>query len=277
MSVVINGTNGVTYNDGTIQATAPAQKNKIINGNFAINQRGVSGTVSLSAGAYGHDRFKAGSSGCTYTFATSANVTTITITAGSLQQVIEGVNLQSGTHVLSWTGTAQAKIDSGSYADTGVTATLTGGTNATVEFGTGTVTKAQLEAGTTATPFENLQFTNQLQLCQRYYYKSYAQNSGTVPLTSSGWIGSRHGIAYATNNIGMDVRYPVIMRASPTVTIYHQDGTTPNVYEIHTGVKRAVTGVQYGNDSGVWNITASVADLGVTAHYYFQMTAIAEL
>lgn len=275
MSVVINGTNGVTYNDGTIQATAPAQKNKIINGNFAINQRGVSGTVSLSAGAYGHDRFKAGSSGCTYTFATTANVTTITITAGSLQQVIEGVNLQSGTHVLSWTGTAQAKIDSGSYADTGVTATLTGGTNATVEFGTGTVTKAQLEAGTTATPFENLQFTNQLQLCQRYYYKSYAQDSGTVPLTSSGWVGSRHGIAYATNNVGMDVRYPVVMRSSPTVTVYHQDGTSAHIYEIITGGKKGITGVQYGNDSGVWNITGGF--LTVNYHYYFQIVAVSEL
>ena len=77
-------------------------KNKIINGNFLINQRLVSGTVTLSAGAYGHDRFKAGSSGATYTFATSANVTTITITAGSLIQVVEGNNLQSGTYVLSW-------------------------------------------------------------------------------------------------------------------------------------------------------------------------------
>ena len=274
MSLILHGDNGVTYNDGSQQATA-LFKNKIINGNFDINQRGVSGTVSLSAGAYGHDRFKAGSSGCTYTFSTSANVTTITITAGSLQQVIEGINLQSGTHVLSWTGTAQAKIDSGSYADSGVTGTLTGGTNATVEFGTGTVAKVQLEVGSKPSSFEQLPITQTLTLCQRYYYKSYGQNTGTVPLTSSGWVGSRHGIAYQTNNVGMDVRYPVVMRASPTVTIYHQDGTSAHIYEIITGNKKGITGVQYGNDSGVWNITGGF--LTVNYHYYFQIVAVSEL
>ena len=222
MSLQLNGTNGVTYNDGTLQSSAPIQKNKIINGNFAINQRGVSGTVSLSAGAYGHDRFKAGSSGCTYTFATNANVTTITITAGSLQQVIEGVNLQSGTHVLSWTGTAQAKIDSGSYADTGVTATLTGGTNATVEFGTGTVTKAQLEVGSNASTFEQLQYGQQFALCQRYYQ---TQSIAVNALSTSGVTG------FAFNTI---------MRAAPTIT-WSSGGVANRQYRIDNGAVYDVT------------------------------------
>ena len=90
-------------------------KNRIINGTFGINQRVVSGTVTLTAGIYGHDRFKAGASGCTYTFATSANITTLTITAGSLIQVIEGVNLESATYTLSFSGTAQGKIGGGFF------------------------------------------------------------------------------------------------------------------------------------------------------------------
>jgi len=215
MTISVNGSNGVTYNDNTVQGTSLV-KNKIINGNFAINQRGVSGTVSLSAGAYGHDRFKAGSSGCTYTFATTANVTTITITAGSLQQVIEGVNLQSGTHVLSWTGTAQAKIDSGSYADTGVTATLTGGTNATVEFGTGTVTKAQLEVGSNASTFEQLQYGQQYDLCQRYYQSIEA---GVNAYSSTGITGFSFNTA---------------MRTTPTLT-FSFAGVANRVYRIDTG------------------------------------------
>ena len=153
--------------------------NKIINGDFGVNQRAVSGTVSLSAAAYGHDRWKAGSGGATYTFATSANVTTITITAGTLQQVIEGNNLQSGTHTLSWTGTAQGKIGSGSFAATGVTGTATGGTNLTIEFNTGTITKVQLEAGSTASAFEYLQLQQQYANCQRYYQK-YKNDSGAA-------------------------------------------------------------------------------------------------
>ena len=367
MSLILHGDNGVTYNDGTIQATVPAQKNKIINGNMLISQRGQSGTANAGGGYHACDRWKAweaSDASVTVSQETDAptgkfkkclkyNITTAdsSITAsqfGMVRQMIEGQNIidlgfgtaSAKTVTLSFwvksslTGSHGGALNNGnedrsypfaytvSVANTWEykTITIAGDTSGTwdtdntagmiVTFGLGTgttyqgtadawqagnkfqpsgtiqnigtvsnwnVTGVQLEEGGNATAFENLQFTNQLQLCQRYYYKSYGQDSGTVPLTSSGWVGSRHGIAYSTNNIGMDVRYPVIMRASPTVTIYHQDGTTPNVYEIHTGVKRAVTGVQYGNDSGVWNITASVADLAATSHYYFQMTAIAEL
>ena len=138
------------------------------------------------------------------------------------------------------------------------------------------ITGVQLEAGTSASDFEFLPVDVNLQRCQRYYYKSYGQGTGTVPVTSSGWIGSRHAIAYQTNNLGMDIRYPAPMRSSPTVTLYHQDGTSAHVYEITTGGKKAVTGIQYGNDSGFWNITAS-AVFTVNAHYYFQVVAVSEL
>jgi hypothetical protein len=151
-----------------LQASTFGFKNVLINGNFSINQRGVSGTVVLSAGVYGHDRFKAGSAGCTYTFATSANVTTITISAGSLIQVVEGVNLQSGTYVLSWTGTVQGKIAGGSYAAAGLTGTATGGTNLNVEFNTGTLSFVQLEKGSTATSFDYRDYGRELIMCQRY-------------------------------------------------------------------------------------------------------------
>jgi len=185
--------------------TSQAGKNLIINGDMAINQRGVTGTVSLSAGAYGHDRFKAGAAGATYTFATTANVTTITITAGSLQQVVEGLNIQSGTHTLSWTGTAQGKIDAGSYSASGVTGTLTGGTNATVEFNTGTLTNVQLEEGTTATPFEHLQYGQQLALCQRYY-----ERSGANPTDS-------YSVSDSSNNTVVVIHHRVTKRVTGTL------------------------------------------------------------
>lgn len=182
--------------------------NKIINGNFGINQRNVSGTVTLAAGAYGHDRWKAGASGCTYTFATVQNVTTITISAGSLMQVIEGNNLQSGTHVLSWTGTAQGRVDSGSYGTSGAVAgTAVGGTNQTIEFNTGTVSKVQYETGTVATPFEHRPYGAELALCQRYYQTGYGIEtifSGSVTSGSVYYVG---------------VRFHSKMRASPSATV----------------------------------------------------------
>ena len=161
----------------TINGVAIGTKNVIINGNFNINQRAVSGTVTLAAGAYGHDRFKAGASGCTYTFATVENVTTITISAGSLIQVIEGLNLQTGTYTLSWSGTAQGKIGGGSYSATGVTGSATGGTNLNVEFNTGTLSLVQLEKGSTATSFDYRPYGTELALCERYFEVGSAEIS----------------------------------------------------------------------------------------------------
>ena len=144
-------------------------RNKVVNGNFAVNQGGVTGTVVLAAGAYGHDQWKAGAAGCTYTFATSAGVTTLTISAGSLIQPIEGVSLRTGTHTLSWTGTSQGKIDAGSYGASGLTGSITGGADTTIEFNTGTLSLVQLEPGLKPTVFEFLDPTIDLLRCQRYY------------------------------------------------------------------------------------------------------------
>ena len=147
-------------------------KNRIISGGFTINQRTyVSGTAT-AAGVYMHDRWKAGASGCTYTFtAGSTGVpVAITITAGSLQQVIEGCNLpEGGTYTMSWSGTAQGKIAGGSYAASPITVTgLTAGANCTIEFGTGTVGLVQLETGTIQTSFDYRDYGRELILCQRY-------------------------------------------------------------------------------------------------------------
>tara|TARA_R110000782_G_scaffold174971_1_gene266149 strand:+ start:319 stop:1227 length:909 start_codon:yes stop_codon:yes gene_type:complete len=177
-------------------------RNKIINGNLLINQRAVSGTVSLAAGIYGHDRFKAGAAGCTYTFATAANITTITISAGSLLQVIEGLSLESGTYAFSWTGTAQGKIAGGSFAASGVTAAVTGGTNTTVEFGTGTFTKAQFELNTVSV-FEQRPYGMELGLCQRY-----------LPVLNA---STRFmGMAYTTTQVYAAIVFAVPPRAAAT-------------------------------------------------------------
>ena len=165
MPVIIDGTNGVNT------PNTFAFKNRIIDGGFTINQRGYTSGTSLSSGSYGHDRWKGGASGGTYTFtqgSTGVN-TTITITAGSIIQVIEGANLpEGGTYVLSWTGTAQGKIGSGSFGASGITGTITAGTNTNIEFNTGTCGNVQLEVGSTATSFDYRPYGTELALCQRY-------------------------------------------------------------------------------------------------------------
>jgi len=193
--------------------------NKLINGNFLINQRGVSGTVTLAAGAYGHDRFKAGSGGCTYTFVTINNVTTLTIAAGTLMQVIEGANLQSGIHSLSWVGSSQGRIDSGAYENSGVTGMAIGGTDQTCEWGTGTLSKVQYQEGSTVTEFERRFNAFEKLLCQRYFLKYRFQ-----------------GFALDAYSLIVTSQFPVEMRAAPTIT-----GFPGSIRNTITGVVKAPT------------------------------------
>ena len=78
------------------------------------------------------------------------------------------------------------------------------------------VSLIQLETGTTATDFENLQYTTQLQLCQRYYYA-----------TSSAFI------AATATTLCYNLQFPVTMRAAPTET-HSYAGVANDVYNIAT-------------------------------------------
>lgn len=73
------------------------------------------------------------------------------------------------------------------------------------------ITGVQLEVGDTATDFENLQYGQQLALCQRYYQQVSSELSATAGL----------GCAYyesATSSV-LDLRLTTQMRTSPTGTI----------------------------------------------------------
>jgi hypothetical protein len=198
----------------TVNGGAIGVKNAIINGNFAVNQRAVSGTVTLAAGVYGHDRFKAGASGCTYTFATANNITTLTISAGSLIQVIEGNNLFTGTYTLSWVGTAQGKIGGGSYASSGVTGTPAGGSNLNIEFNTGTLSLVQFEPGAIATPFERRPFGDELALCQRYFFCVGGDFYGNINFQQFA-----NGSINSATNVSVVHQFPTVMRSAPTLSV----------------------------------------------------------
>lgn len=200
-------------------------RNKIINGNFGINQRNYVSGAATSAGQYTLDRWKVTGTGGV-TFSTTANKTTVTIPSGqTLQQVIEGLNLESGTYVLSWEGTAQGRIAGGSYGASGaVTASITGGTNTTIEFNTGTVALVMLEKGTVATPFEYRSYTVELALCHRYYYRFTP--GGTAAFYGPGFnTSSTAAIIYNP--------FPVPMRTRPTAL--EQSGTASHYRVLISG------------------------------------------
>lgn len=189
---------------------APCFRNKIINGDFSVNQRGYRSGMATSAGTYTLDRWKASSSPA-ITISSQNGVATITIPDGqSIQQVIEGINILSGNHVLSWDGSSRGRINSGAYGLSGeVVADLVGGDNVIVEFGPGTLSIPQLEFGVTKTKFEKRPIQIEQMLCMRYFEN-----------------GSYDCSAYysISGNRLPQLNFKVKKRAVPTMTAFEVSG-----------------------------------------------------
>jgi hypothetical protein len=234
MSISYGGDKITATDGGSINPLSTIFRNRLIDAGYTINQRGYVSGTALASGVYAHDRWKAGSGGCTYTFTQgSAGVPiTITITAGSLQQVIEGANMpEGGTYVLSWEGTAQARFNGGTYGSSPLAVTgIVAGANTTIEFDTGTVLKPQLEVGSQATSFEYRQYGQELALCQRYYQKM----STTSRSMSNGYNNQTTSARYTKPFI-------VTMREAPTAL--ETTGTAANYRIIHGSTATACSAV----------------------------------
>ena len=177
-------------------------RNRLINGNFQINQRAyVSGTSTGAANQYTLDRWRVVTSGQNLTFTASGNGNQVTAPAGGVEQVIEGINIEGGTYVLNWTGTATATVN-GTARAKGETFTLTANTNTTVRFIGGTASLVQLEPGYVATPFEHRSIGTERALCQRYFWRIANLGVGVASMGGDGF----------------GLSFPVTMRASPTIS-----------------------------------------------------------
>ena len=85
------------------------------------------------------------------------------------------------------------------------------------------ITGVQLEKGSTATSFDYRPYGTELQLCQRYYAKTF--NQSVAPASNAGQGGAF--LVPAPANTSADrgylvtYRFPVSMRAAPTVTTFN--------------------------------------------------------
>ena len=228
-------------------------RNLLINANPIINQRSyVSGTATSGANQYTLDRWRVVTSGQNISWTDTANVRTVTAPAGGVEQVIEGLNILTGTYALNWTGTATATV-AGNAVVKGGTVTLTGGTNTTIRFSGGTFSLPQLEPGTVATPFERRPRGVELALCQRYFQFFGAGATGQEETATTFSIAGR---------------LPQTMRATPTAEFIGSAFSTRI-----TGVDRTLTGVSITSSSitseAVWFLLTN-SDGGNTAGRIFQ-------
>jgi hypothetical protein len=127
----------------------------------------------------------------------------------------------------TYSGTAGAWAAGNIQSATGATSVV--GTNGATFY----ITGVQLEIGSTATPFERIMHSQKIQLCQRYFYKTFSQSTAVANDTSyTGGIGVPGGIAFQTGAMRNFTIFPQPMRTTPTVTYYNTDITTPRTNNV---------------------------------------------
>ncbi len=120
------------------------------------------------------------------------------------------------------------------------------------------ITGVQLEVGDTATDFENLQYGQQLALCQRYYEQNYGTNNYEVKI---------QGITSGLTNSA----FKVSKRADATTTVYSSVTQVAGTVNNGNGnVQTAISSVISGKES-FWVSMAGTSSQVYT--YYFKSSA----
>jgi hypothetical protein len=215
-----------------------------------------------------------------YTYTISAANTweykTVTIpgdTTGTWIGATNGAGLRVGFGLgigSTFSGTAGAWAGSNFASATGATNVM-GTLSATWQ-----VTGVQLEEGTAASPFENRLYGTELALCQRYFCKTYQQGS-TPGSTGSGQLGSLFAVQPNANSYPWlgTWSYPVVMRSSPTVTLYRPSDGVINGFNGDSGSFLGATATALGERSvGIFGNNVSI---GLTTFMSIHATASAEL
>lgn len=171
------GESGLSYSDISNKILNFSNRNRVINGNGAVNQRVAVSGASLASGAYFLDNWLSGAASNSVTWTGDEQGRVMTVPASkSIKTGIEKRDMPAGSYTLSQAGTAQGRVykvggSVPAYAALPLTATLDGTADVVVEFGSGTVSNVQLEAGAYATPFERESYGVTLAKCLRYFMR----------------------------------------------------------------------------------------------------------
>jgi len=158
-----------------------------------------------------------------------------------------GTDFTSGTMPTTWATTVTANRAAGQ------TVNLADSTSNYIN-----ITGVQLEVGDTATDFENLQYGQQLALCQRYYEQNYGTNNYEVKI---------QGLTSGLTNSA----FKVSKRADATTTVYSSVTEVAGTVNNGNGnVQTAISSVISGKES-FWVSMAGTSSQVYT--YYFKSSA----
>ena len=325
-----------TFSGALVPSSPFSNRNKIINGAFAVDQRNSGASQTFTAGgvlAYTVDRWYAYCTGANITgqrvagsapfqyyyrftgaasntavgfgtrleaadtyhlagktatlsvYAASSSLTSLTWTAyyanttdafGTLAQRTSQL-IATGTFTLTGTVSQKtAQISVPVAATTGIEIVFSGG--ALLGSQTLTFAGAQLELGSSATPFEFEPSGSTLQKCQRYYETTFNYVDGWIPKTdlsgtavvNAGGFGSSN----ATATPEMPLKYSR-KRVLPTIKIYAplNNPSTDKVRKASDGTTFSVGGTSIGLQEAAIAITSATANVS----YQYGMTVEAEL
>ena len=135
------------------------------------------------------------------------------------------------------------------------------------------ITGLQMEVGEVATNFETLSFSEQHQLCKRYFQKSYDADVAGGTATTTGQFN--HNFLNASNNGNVVQRFGVSMRASPTMTVFDGSGGTVNTIRYWTGSAETTRTTNFAISASTeqWNMAD---DTFTHTNIVFQWVAAAE-
>lgn len=124
----------------------------------------------------------------------------------------------------------------------------------------------QFEVGEVPTEFEYRDFAEELALCQRYFVKSYNYGVYSGASTSNGVIET---IAYSTGYSPGACRFPVEMRAAPTMKIWSRSGVADNCSI--NGDNSVAGSVGYIGTKGIGFLRSTSSEFNVNswAEYHF--------
>jgi hypothetical protein len=218
-------------------------RNLLINSSFYVNQDnrtlGAS-NITLAAGEYLVDGWRAGDGGAVVNFGgiyVVGDARVMTIVSGSVQCPFEWYRIQGlgYSYTLSWLGSSKGNLYQtnviGGNTPSGTSPVRGGLSSAPVvsthywaEFGVGSVTRPQLEFGSTQTPYEYRTASAELMECQRFFnrvncsVRAFSGSAGATYECTINWPEMRAIPTIGAATVGTTLNVTTInLFASPTL------------------------------------------------------------